>query len=180
VLAVGPRRWQVLIGEGHSPEHACLWSAEDRLLIAGDQLLPRISSNVLVPAYEPESNPLQLWIDSLGRLERLPPDTLVLPSHQGVFRGLHARVAELREHHRHQLDALRLFVAEAGECTAFEAMQALFPRLRGAGDQMLALGETLAHLAWWLDDGALRRRLDDDGVHRYAVAPDETPAEVHW
>ncbi|HRD85344.1 MAG TPA: MBL fold metallo-hydrolase, partial [Rubrivivax sp.] len=53
LLTIGTRRWRVLIGEGHSPEHACLYCAEDRLLIGGDQLLPRISSNVLVSSFEP-------------------------------------------------------------------------------------------------------------------------------
>ena len=179
-LAIGSRRWRVVIGEGHSPEHACLYSAEDRLLIAGDQLLPRISSNVLVPAHEPEANPLQLWLDSLAKLDRLAPDTLVLPSHQGVFRGLHARVAELREHHRHQLDSLRRFVAEAGECSAFEAMSGLFPRLRSTFDEMLAIGETIAHLTWLRHNAALQRRLDDEGIFRFSATADQDSAEVHW
>ena len=102
VLTIGPRRWQVLIGEGHSPEHVCLYSAEDRLLIGGDQLLPRITSNVMVTAFEPEGNPLALWFESLDRLETCAEGTLVLPSHQNVFRGVHARVGQLREHHQQQ------------------------------------------------------------------------------
>lgn len=179
-LAIGARRWQVLVGEGHSPEHACLYSAEDRILIGGDQLLPRISSNVLVSSFEPDANPLALWFRSLDRLDRCAPDTLVLPSHQNVFRGLHVRVQELREHHRHQFELLHRFVAERGECTAFEAMDALFPRLRGAGDDILALGETVAHLAWLREDGVLRRRLADDGAWRHALAASHNEAETHW
>lgn len=180
VLGIGRRRWQVLIGEGHSPEHACLYSAEDRLLIAGDQLLPRISSNILVPAHEPESNPLALWLDSLTRLEQLAPDTLILPSHQGVFRGLHARTAELREHHRHQLDALRRFIAESGACSAAQAMRGLFPKLRGPFDEMLALGETIAHLSWLRHEGALQRRQGADGVYHFSARADQPTAEAHW
>ena len=41
-LRIGGRNWQVVMGNGHSPEHACLYSAEDGLLISGDQVLPRI------------------------------------------------------------------------------------------------------------------------------------------
>ncbi len=166
-LTIGARRWAVVIGEGHSPEHACLYCADDRLLIAGDQLLPRISSNVLVTAIEPEANPLQLWFESLARLEPLAADTLVLPSHLSVFRGLHARTRELRQHHERQFGLLRARVAEHGPCTAFEAMLQLFPRLHTAVDDVLALGETIAHLSWLRHAGEFARVLDADGAYRF-------------
>lgn len=169
-LHIGGRSWRVIIGEGHSPEHACLYCAADRILIAGDQLLPRITSNVLVSGVEPEANPLKLWLESLERLDRLAPETLVLPSHQLVFRGLNARVREFREHHRHQFGVLHDIVAEAGSCTAFEAMARLFPRILGGADDMLALGETIAHLSWLRYEGELRRVLDDDGAYRFSAA----------
>ena len=178
-LVIGPRRWQVLIGEGHSPEHACLYCADEGLLIAGDQLLPRISSNVLVNAIEPEANPLALWFDSLDRLDRCRPDTLVLPSHQEAFRGLHVRVQELRAHHQRQFDALRAFIARQGEASAYEAMLALFPRLKHPADEMLALGETVAHLAWLRESGSLSRRLDETGVQRWSVVDAPQDLEVH-
>ncbi|MDB5732947.1 MAG: beta-lactamase [Variovorax sp.] len=169
-IALGGRVWRVVIGEGHSPEHACLYCEQDEILIAGDQLLPRISSNVLVTGIEPEANPLQLWLESLTRLEQLAPGTLVLPSHERVFRGLHARTQELREHHQHQFDLLRAHLTGQDSCTAFEAMLCLFPRLRGPVDDMLALGESIAHLSWLRYDGMLRRVLDEDGVYRFQLA----------
>lgn len=169
VLDIGSRRWRVVIGEGHSPEHACLYSAEDRLLLAGDQLLPRITSNVLVTDTEPDANPLQLWFESLARLEQLAPGTLVLPSHHGVFRGLHARTRALRDHHEQQFEVLRGLVRDQGPCTAHEAMLALFPRLRGPVDDMLALGEATAHLSWLRHAGELMRVLDPDGVYRFGM-----------
>ncbi|TCP12690.1 MBL fold metallo-hydrolase [Simplicispira metamorpha] len=180
-ITLGSRTWRVVIGEGHSPEHACLYCAQDEILIAGDQLLPRISSNVLVTSIEPEANPLQLWLESLTRLERLAPGTLVLPSHERVFRGLHPRTQELREHHGQQLGQLRDHLAEHGTCTAFDAMLCLFPRLRTPVDDMLALGETIAHLSWLRYSGVLRRVLDEDGIYRFALTdpaaatPPETP-----
>jgi glyoxylase-like metal-dependent hydrolase (beta-lactamase superfamily II) len=180
-LNIGQRRWQVLIGEGHSPEHACLYCAEDQLLIAGDQLLPRISSNVLVSPSEPDGNPLQQWFDSLDRLDGCAAETLVLPSHQSVFRGLHARVQELRDHHQHQFDVLRTYLAEAETCTAFEAMNHLFPHLRHAFDDMLALGETIAHLSWLRCDAAVQRTLEGDGAYRFSAAVVATEDRgAHW
>ena len=172
VLTIGKRRWRVVIGEGHSPEHACLVDVDAGIMLAGDQLLPRISSNVLVGPMEPEANPLQLWFDSLARLDPLAADTLVLPSHERVFRGLHARTTELRAHHEQQFGVLRRDLAEHGRRTAFEAMAQLFPRLRGAIDDMLALGETLAHLSWLRYAGEIRRELDEDGAYRFSLAKD--------
>lgn len=169
-LTIGGRSWQIIVGEGHSPEHACLYCAEDAILIAGDQLLPRITSNVLVSSMEPEGNPLQLWLDSLERLDRLSPDTLVLPSHERVFRGLRPRVAELQAHHQHQFDLLLAALAGGVRLSAFEAMGVLFPRSLRPTEEMMAVGESLAHLAWLRYAGRLVRSLDEDGVYRFAVA----------
>lgn len=170
VLTIGGRDWRVVIGEGHSPEHACLYCASDRLLIAGDQLLPRITSNVLVSDIEPEANPLKLWLDSLDRLALLAPDTLVLPSHERVFRGLLPRVAELHAHHAQQFDIVRGYLREAGAATAFETKGRLFPRALDAVEDMMALGETIAHLSWLRYSGQVRRVLDDDGLYRFSLS----------
>jgi glyoxylase-like metal-dependent hydrolase (beta-lactamase superfamily II) len=173
-LDIGGRSWEVVVGEGHSPEHACLYCAEDRILLAGDQLLPRISSNVAVTSIEPEANPLQLWIRSLDRLDRLAPDTLVLPSHQGVFRGLHARVEDLRAHHQHQFDLLCDTLARCGPSTAVELLDVQFPNRRHPMDDLLGLGETLAHLSWLTAEGTVQRELHPDGVHRYSMRKNMT------
>jgi glyoxylase-like metal-dependent hydrolase (beta-lactamase superfamily II) len=77
VLRIGAYDWTCVPGSGHSPEHICLHQAELGLLIAGDQLLPRITSNVSVYPTEPEANPLQEWFESLDLLATLPEDTLV-------------------------------------------------------------------------------------------------------
>ncbi|CAH1749308.1 Beta-lactamase [Thauera humireducens] len=169
-LHIGGRDWRVVIGEGHSPEHACLYCDSDRLLIAGDQLLPRITSNVLVSDIEPEANPLKLWLDSLDRLATLAPDTLVLPSHERVFRGLLPRVAELHAHHALQFDIVRGHLREAGSATAFETKGKLFPRVLNAVEDMMALGETIAHLSFLRYAGEVRRVLDDDGLYRFSLA----------
>jgi glyoxylase-like metal-dependent hydrolase (beta-lactamase superfamily II) len=170
VMTIDGRPWQVLVGEGHSPEHACLFDAQRGLLIAGDQLLPRISSNLMVSPTEPDADPLGCWFKSLDQLDTLPEDTLVLPSHDEVFCGVQRRTRMLRWHHRRTLDRLgeRLMQGrEAGGCSALQAMAALYPRLRGPMDEVLALGETLAHLNWLQVQGHVTRSLDGEGVYRY-------------
>jgi hypothetical protein len=150
------------------------------LLIGGDQLLPRITSNVMVNAFEPEANPLALWFGSLDRFERCADDTLVMPAHQSAFRGLHVRVRQMRAHHGRQFDELRSVVAERGKCTAFEAMTQVFPHLRNPAEDMLALGETVAHLSWLRYRGVVERRLEADDAYRYSVAAAATNEEMHW
>ncbi|MDZ7643088.1 MAG: gamma-glutamyltransferase [Woeseiaceae bacterium] len=81
-LTIGGREWQVIVGNGHSPEHACLYDPAAKLLLSGDQVLPTISSNVGVYPTEPDADPLADWLASIDKLrERLPDDVLVLPAH---------------------------------------------------------------------------------------------------
>ena len=62
------------------------------ILIAGDQVLPRISPNISVWPPEPEADPLRDFLETLERFRAVPDDTLILPSHDTPFMGLHARL----------------------------------------------------------------------------------------
>lgn len=166
-LTIGGREWQVIIGEGHAPEHVCLYSAADKLLVAGDQILPEISPNIMVGHIEPDADPLSNWFASLDRLDELDADTVVMPSHGDVFLNLHQRVAQLREHHERQFDNLRSWVKSNNRFTAFEAMRELFPQNLESVQLMLALGETLAHLTWLRRHGEFEREFSD-GVFWYS------------
>lgn len=168
-LTIGERRWQVVIGEGHAPEHVCLYSEEDRLLLAGDQILPEISPNIMVGHMEPEADPMSGWFASLDRLAELAGDTLVMPGHGDVFRNLHERVQQLRDHHDRQFDSLRRLASETQAFTAFRAMRWLFPQELAGTQMLLALGETIAHLTWLTRHAEFRRDLHDR-VHVYSRA----------
>ena len=166
-LEIGGRTWQVVTGKGHSPEHACLYAAEDGLLISGDQVLPRITSTVGVHATEPLANPLLDWLDSITHLRSLPDTVLVLPAHERPFFNLHHRLDQLDAHHQGQL---ALMLANCDEPrTALELMSALFPRLSGRFDELMALGETLAHANYLVANGSLERDVDR-GRYRYRCA----------
>ena len=167
-LYIGTRAWQIMIGRGHSPEHVCLYSASDKLLISGDQILPRISSNVSVHNTEPEANPLAQWLKSLRRFSSLPAETLVLPSHGKVFYGLRERLHALIQGHEEDLKMLEERCC-SDNLTSRELMHLLFPRKLRGYHIGLALGETIAHLNYLTHGGKLVRELSD-GVYRYRKA----------
>ena len=170
VLQIGERQWQIVLGEGHSPEHACLYNEAEGILLAGDQVLPRITSNVMVSPIEPEGNPLKVWIDSLHRLRQLPANTLVLPSHQGVFYGLHERLDQVIEHHAQQFSLLTEHLRQVGRATAAELVPVLFPKLRSPVDRLMALGETIAHLNLLKQDGTLLRQSGEGKIAYFSLA----------
>ena len=167
-LRVGAQEWLPIIGRGHAPEHACLWSRELHALICGDILLPRISPNVSVWPTEPLADPLADYLASLGGFAAVPAHTLVLPSHGLPYRGIHARIAELQRHHAERLDALTAALAERPR-TAVECFPLLFRRPIGRHNMGLALGEALAHLHRLEAEGRARREPGEDGVFRFAA-----------
>lgn len=167
-IAIGGRRWRVVVGTGHAPEHACLHSAEAGLLISGDQVLPRITSNVSVHASEPDADPLSDFLGSLDRFRGLSGDTLVLPSHGLPFRGLEGRLDDLRHHHDERLAEVR------DACTdwrsAADIVPVLFRRKLDGHQMIFAMGESIAHLAHLAALGTLARGTGEDGIIRYRRA----------
>ncbi len=143
-LSIGASRWQVVVGSGHSPEHACLYNAEDGVLISGDQILPRISSNVSMNSGEPDADPLGEWLASIDKLLTLPDDLLVCPAHGEPFRGMHVRLLALRDEHHARLDAMA--AALDAPRRAVDCFPLLFKRTIGPDHMGLATGEALAHL----------------------------------
>jgi glyoxylase-like metal-dependent hydrolase (beta-lactamase superfamily II) len=166
-VQVGKHSWRVITGFGHSPEHAALYCDELHVLISGDMVLPRISTNVSVFAVEPEGNPLRQYLDSLARFEHLPQDTLVLPSHGRPFRGLHTRIAQLRAHHAARLEEVRAACVQP--CSAVDIVPIMFRRPLDAHQLSFALGEALAHLHYLWKDGSLRRITCSDGIVRFQL-----------
>jgi glyoxylase-like metal-dependent hydrolase (beta-lactamase superfamily II) len=144
IIDLAPHQWRVVVGSGHSPEHACLWNEAEGVLVAGDQVLPRISSNVSINISEPEADPLGDWMNSIERFLRLPNDLLVCPAHGEPFYGLHTRLIALRDEHNMRLDRLALALARPHR--AVDCFGYLFNREIGDEHRDLATGEALAHL----------------------------------
>lgn len=144
-VSIGDDRWQVVIGEGHSPEHVSLYCRERRILIAGDQILPAITTNVSTWPGEPEFDAVGAFLTTCKKfLDLLDPDTLILPSHRKPFYNVRHRLRELAAHHA---ERLKLMLSGAGrETSAGELVDVLF-RADLDGHQIgFAMGEIIAHL----------------------------------
>jgi glyoxylase-like metal-dependent hydrolase (beta-lactamase superfamily II) len=166
VLTIGDRQWRVFTGRGHSPEHSCLVS--DGVMIAGDQVLPRITSNVSVYPTEPYADPLADWLESIEALRAIDAGVLVLPAHNEPFTGLHVRLDQLRADHEDKLAKLLVFCDQPR--TAVETFATLFAKPIGEGDYGIATGEAVAHLHWLEERGKLSRLVGEDGVDRFVAA----------
>ena len=168
---IGERDWRVIVGHGHAPEHASFFSATragQPVLIAGDMLLPKISTNVSVGASEPDGDPLALFLSAISVYTRLPEDTLVLPSHGLPFIGIRPRVAALAGHHAARLSELEAAISERQSLTAHDLLPVLFRRPLDVQQQFFAMGESIAHLNHLWHQRRLDRKVGADHVIRFS------------
>jgi len=164
---IGAHTWRIVTGCGHSPDHACLYCPELKLLISGDQVLPRISSNVSVFPTEPEADPLTDWMVSCAKVKReVPDEVLVLPAHNDPFHGLHARLDHLIAGHERSLGRLQALLTKAPK-RAVDVFGALFARPIGPDLLGMATGEGLAHINCLIERGKAVAEADADGVIWY-------------
>jgi len=168
-IAIGAHEWRCIAGYGHAPEHMALHCPDLGVLISGDMVLPRISTNVMVIDIEPEADPLTLYLASIERFRALPETTLVLPSHGRPFTGLQRRIDQLREHHDERFAEV-IAACTARPHSAAEIVPIMFKRELDLHQLTFAMGEAIAHLHGLWFAGKLRRELGADGVFRFALA----------
>ena len=166
VLTVNGQAWHCMAGYGHAPEHIALHCPALGVLISGDMVLPRISTNVSVHDIEPEGDPLPLFLDSIEAMRSLPENTLVLPSHGKPFVGLHTRIQQLQDHHRDRFADVLQACAEA-DCSAADLLPVLFKRTLDLHQTTFAMGESVAHVHALAGRGQLRALPGVDGVLRW-------------
>lgn len=168
-LMLGGRRFDVLSGDGHAPEQIMLYSPEDRVLLAADQVITKITPNISVWAVEPDGDPLGLYLRSLRALmSSLREDTLVLPGHQLPFVGLHQRCWELVTHHQHRC-ALITEACRSTSKTVAELVPVLFSRPLDPHQLGFAFSETHAHVNRMVAEGELVWR-EHNGMRKAVAA----------
>ncbi len=162
-IDIGGREWRAVIGHGHAPEHVCLYCPELKIIIGGDQILPKITPNVSVNPSEPNANPLRDFLNSCARFrEMLPPDLLVLPAHESLYEGVHERLTELIDWHEVALEKLYDLCAEPKR--AVDVFPALFKSEITDTSYFPATGESIAHLHCAQERRVLVVDEDDNGV----------------
>lgn len=145
-LVIGNREFRVLTSDGHAQEQIMLHCEEEGFLLAGDQVLEKISPNVSVYADEPNGDPLGHFLRSLRSMRKeLPEDTLVLPGHRRPFYGLHARCRELEAHHEERCQLIRQACRQAPRSVA-DLVPVVFTRQLDPHQMSFAFTETLAHV----------------------------------
>ncbi|MCB2026139.1 MAG: MBL fold metallo-hydrolase [Ottowia sp.] len=169
-VTIGGLAWRCIAGYGHAPEHMALYSEQLNILISGDMVLPRISTNVSVYEMEPEADSLTLFLNSIDRFLPLPEDVLVLPSHGKPFHGLHTRIGQLHDHHRDRLAEV-VEAARARPVSAYDMLPVLFRRPLDLHQTTFALGESVAHLHRLWHAGQLVRTRDERGIWRFGTPP---------
>jgi glyoxylase-like metal-dependent hydrolase (beta-lactamase superfamily II) len=177
VIAIGDHDWQVVVGAGHSPEHACLHCRSLHVLLSGDQILPVITSNVSVHPTEPEANPLKIWMESHDKFLRLPNDTLVLPAHNLPFYGVRERLRQLIEHHEDRMLTLEENCIEPS--IAVDLLPFLFKRELDQRQMFMALGECIAHLHLLMYRNRIERTLGEDETYRFRSIDPTLPRRMH-
>ena len=165
-VAIDGHAWRVVVGEGHSPEHVSLYDSKRRILIAGDQILPGITTNVSTWPSEPEFDAVGAFLATCRKfLPLLAADTLILPSHRKPFSNVHARLHELAVHHAERLNLI--LATATDEISAGELVGPLF-RSGLDGHQLgFAMGEIIAHLNHLVALGHMRMTETKDRI-RYS------------
>ncbi|MDR3563349.1 MAG: MBL fold metallo-hydrolase [Negativicutes bacterium] len=160
VIAVGDYRFICRLTPGHTKGHLCLYEPDKKLLLSGDHILGDITPNISL--WSDESDPLSVFLASLAAMDSLAVD-LVLPGHRRTFTDCRGRIAELIAHHRRRADEA-LAILASGAMSAYTVASRMswsltcrsweeFP----APQKWFATGETLAHLRYLENQGAVRR-----------------------
>jgi glyoxylase-like metal-dependent hydrolase (beta-lactamase superfamily II) len=135
--------WEVLVTPGHAPGHVCLYRSRDRVLIAGDHLLPGVTPNIHLTTAMPDA--VADYLSSLRRVAALDIG-LVLPAHGEPFADATGRALELIEHHERRLAQLEGLLSAGGPADTARLAEGLFSDIGSPTDQLLAEMETFAHL----------------------------------
>ncbi len=170
IITINGVEWTVRMGNGHAPEHATFWSNELNLVLAGDQVLAGISSNLGVYPTEPNADTVGDWIDSCEKfLEVARDEHMVLPGHGRPFTGLPKRLVQLIENHRSALKRIKQDLNSSSK-TAVELFKTIFKRDINKKEYMLALHEAVGHVNHLYKTGMVYRNVRSDGAYIYKLA----------
>ncbi len=161
--------WRIMKTPGHSPDHLSLFHQESGIMIGGDFLLQRISSNALIEppplTKRDRPKPLLQYRDSLKTAAELPI-TVILPGHGLPISNSSELIEERLAQQNNRADVLWEMLA--GYKTAYELSKLLFPRIYQK-EPGLTLSETVGHLDLLEEEGRIQTE-DIKGIIYYKRA----------
>ncbi|MGN6870521.1 MAG: MBL fold metallo-hydrolase [Solirubrobacteraceae bacterium] len=167
-LRLRDRTLRIFHRPGHSPSDTIFWDEEREILIAGDHLLGRISSNPLVSRplegpSEPRPRALLQYIDSL-RATREMPARLILPGHGDPVLEHSELIDERLRMHRRRAARVHQILNEQ-PLTAYEIALQMWGNV-AVTQAYLTLSEVLGHLDLLVESGQAMEH-DSDSVSRF-------------
>lgn len=161
-LTVGRRDLTVHIGRGHSPEEVMLLPRGEPWMISADHMCPRMPLPISVESDKPDDDPLARMQATHGRMLALGiDDHLLLPGHESPFRGLRARVAELRAYHDGVMAKIEAACRERPR-SARDIVDVLHRRTPGPTWIGFIVSGVVTHLNHLERRGRVRKVLDGD------------------
>lgn len=161
---VGDKSFEVIPAPGHTSGHMCFYFPEERILLAGDHILPEITPNLSPDLFQSDYRPLRSFLQSLESIRDLPV-RMVYPAHGAPLPDLKKRVDEIKAHHVERLQLL-VKVLQDQRKTAFKISEDIFGTNLPDFDRFLALNETYVHLIDLMDIGLVTRE-KQDGLDLY-------------
>jgi glyoxylase-like metal-dependent hydrolase (beta-lactamase superfamily II) len=156
-----------------------LYCAERKILIAGDQILPVITTNVSTWHVEPEFDAVGAFLKTCKTfLDTLHPDTLILPSHRKPFRNVHHRLRQLAEHHAMRLNLMLDHIGE--ETSAGALIDVMFTPGLDGHQIGFAMGEAVAHLNHLVTLGHMKMIETPDAVRYRRIGPPDARVEPEF
>lgn len=158
---------------GHTEGHLGYLEPKQRVLFAGDTLLPHVCPNPLLePMLEPEGespsrrrHSLKQYLATLDKLESLNLKC-VYPGHGPVITSPAEAIAYMRNHHARRLDQVIEALDENGS-TAYRASTVLYPRAEGYS-RLLAVSEAMAHLDVLVEQSRVTHEIRENEVEWFS------------
>jgi glyoxylase-like metal-dependent hydrolase (beta-lactamase superfamily II) len=166
-LNLGNRSLEVVAAPGHTAGQVCFYFPEEKILLAGDHVLPDITPNLSPDIFQLDYRPLRSFLQSLEAIRDLPV-RMVYPAHGDSFPDLGRRVDEIKEHHAERSRLVLEALKGTGK-TAFDVSGDIFGADLPEFDQFLALNETYVHLVELMDKSVVRGE-EQGGLVLYSIA----------
>lgn len=155
VIKLGQEQMRVLLTPGHTMGHICL--VYEKVVFCGDHILQDITPNISLLRLE--DNPLKAYLESLDKVQKLDIE-LLYPAHGEVLKDVSKRVEEIKEHHKRRLEEIMNIIRTLGKTSGFNIASRISWYKKwdelSAFDKQLAMGETLAHIKYLVEEGFIR------------------------